>query len=80
MSEQSKNSCAKAFGSPSRNKNLKPKKSIWGGGQNDPPILMPSWVKQPIDQKQTYIIFWQILWFNTCLSKSSILHCDICHK
>ena len=37
MCSQTRNSCAKAFGNWSRNKNLKPKKSR-GGGQFDTPL------------------------------------------
>ena len=44
MSQQTKNSCAKAFGNRSRNKNLRPKKSRGWGGQIDPPPLIPSGV------------------------------------
>ena len=46
MSKQTKNSCAKAFGNRSKNKNLKPKKSR-EGGQIDfpPPFLMLSRVR-----------------------------------
>ena len=40
MSKQTKNSCARAFGNQSRNKNLRLKESSGGGGgQIDPPPL-----------------------------------------
>ena len=46
MSKQTKNSCARAFGNQSRNKNLRLKESSGGGGgQIDPPPFMPSRVK-----------------------------------
>ena len=47
MSSQTKNSCAKAFGNRSRNKNLRSKR-LRGGGRDqiDPTPLMPSRVNR----------------------------------
>ena len=50
MPQQTKNSCAKAFGNRSRNKNLKPKKSR-GGVRLTP--LMPFRVKAIVYDKVT---------------------------
>ena len=47
MSKQTKNSCARAFGNQSRNKNLRLKESSGGGVRliPPPPPFMPSRVK-----------------------------------
>ena len=71
MSQQTKNSCAKAFGNRSRNKNLRPKKSR-GGGQIDPPLCLLGLIISFYCLDLNYM-------FNTfSFILAAVKHCQVC--